>query len=102
MIAVFSIDDAKNDPNPWTENQQIMFDYAIDSVLPMLKPDGVWYAPAERSPLTMDQIISVFRRIIEHPNYERQTLDSPDDGGFRVSFDPETRMVTVRAPRRNG
>lgn len=98
MIAMFSIDDTTNDDQAWSENQQIMFDYAVNTVLPMLRANGVWYAPAERSPLSMQQIVSVFKQIIEHPNYEDQKMDSPDDEGFRVSFDPETRMIVVRAP----
>lgn len=98
MIAMFSIDDANDPDTAWTENQTIMFDYAVNSVLPILRANGIWYAPAERSPLTMDQIVSVFKRIIEHPNYERQTMDSPDNEGFRVKYDPETRLITVTAP----
>ena len=89
------IDDFADQATAWTENQQIMFDYVTNTVLPVLRPDGVWYAPAERAPLSFDEVIVVFKAIIKHPNYERQRLDSPDDSGFRVTYDPATKMVMV-------
>ena len=98
MIAMVPIDDFVTPDTAWTENQQIMFDFVTDKVLPVLNPNGVWIAPAERAPLDFAEVVAVFKAIIEHPNYEQQWLDSPDHDGFRIRFDPENRVVTITAP----
>ena len=61
-------------------------------------PNGVWFAPAERAPLTFAEVMVVFKAIVEHANYEQQHLNSPDDMGNRVGYDPAARTITVTTP----
>lgn len=98
MIAMIPIDDIADQSDPWSENQQIMFDYVTGQVLPILRSNGIWFAPAERAPLTFPEVMVVFKAIVEHANYDQQKLNSPDDLGNRVAYDPATRMVSVVAP----
>jgi hypothetical protein len=85
MIAMFHISDIR-ESNEWTENQQIMFDYATQTVLPMISPAGVWMAPAERQPVTMEEVVRCFARIIEHESYQGQTMITADSEGAWITY----------------
>lgn len=102
MIAMFLIDDLKEpDDDAFSENQQITYDYATQTVLPMMTANGVWIAPAPRSPLTMEEIVRVFGAIIEHDSYRDQTMTIADCEGCWITYTPDG-MVKVETPEERG
>lgn len=58
-----------NIPHSDEQNAQILYDFATATILPLMKPDGVWIGP-DRWPLPTAIIEREFRRIAEHESYK--------------------------------
>lgn len=55
------------------DNKAIMLNFLTYSILPILKPDGVWAAP-NPAPLTAEEVIPIFELVAANPRYQRQHL----------------------------
>lgn len=93
MMAVIPVADMIEQDDPLTENQQIAVDYARDFVLPMLAEGGVWMAPAETSPLTMQETMYVLKVISELEVYKGQRIDLVDNMGCRIRLIENGMMI---------
>lgn len=65
-------------------NLAILVHYVRDTVLPMLKDDGVWMAP-DPAPLNGEDVERAFAAICQSPNYSRQHLSTRTQDGFLVT-----------------
>jgi hypothetical protein len=82
------------------DNQQILYSYAVNVVLPTLRSGGLWVAP-DPAPLTVEEITEAFERILDHPSYNDQTIviDSKDGVTVMIEFG-YIRDHFVRSPRK--
>jgi hypothetical protein len=64
----------------WSPNQRVLFTFAVEQILPLLTPNGVWIAP-DPAPLTNDEIGEVFTEIRKHARYQGQTLQVTSSEG---------------------
>ena len=87
--AIMPVEDIDLPATCWTENQQITYDYAVGSVLPMVKPGGTWIAPMARSPLSFIEVVECFIAIGKHPVYEGQSMTLNDREGCPVTYWPD-------------
>lgn len=80
-------------------NEDIFYLWLTNSLLPILKPDGVWIAP-DPSPLTADEVTAIFERVIAHKSYQRQELVTAtyDDLVVRVKDGEITRTSSEGTP----
>lgn len=105
MAMVFPLDDLRVAATCWTNHQHVAYTYAVDSVLPLLSADGIWFASHPYSPLDTEEVVQVFREIVKHENYERQKLNLADRLGQRIEYDPNTGLITIdcfpQPPERN-
>jgi hypothetical protein len=75
--------------NPYEDdhNEEVLYRYGVDAVLPFLTPDGSWVAP-DVAPLPARRIEVQLRRIAQHPAHRRQS----------VTFFSEDAKVVVLHP----
>lgn len=67
----------------YEQNMAVLYFYAIN-MLTLLKPYGLWQTP-DPSPLRVEDITYVFKRVIERDEYKGQTLRTHSPEGVSVS-----------------
>ena len=54
-----------------THNEEIMYGWLTERVLPTLSPKGIFAAP-DPAPLTTEEVKAIFERVAQHKNYTGQ------------------------------
>lgn len=75
------------------QNAEVLYRYGVQAVLPILKPDGIWIAPAV-APLPADKIERQLRRIADHPERKQRTIVFFSNDRKTVTLDPDGVHVT--------
>lgn len=80
-------------PDLRESNKRVMHDWLVETILPILKPEGMWIAP-DPAPLLASDIEGIFERIAAHRNYERQLLISDSLDGCTVMLRDGRTQIT--------
>lgn len=66
-------------------NQAVLLDFMLESILPVLRPDGVWM-PTAIAPLPANEVEEVFKLVARHENYKRQHLATRTNDNYVVDL----------------